>query len=359
MPNYTEAWSLWISSYTFIWNDLSCRLIQFLWIIVTRPCLTCCTHPCPVQKMFLAIWKPEIWKPSLRVFSCLLLHTSLAFGPEQSARPLSPWMDSSMHVILNIDLWWFEESFFFFFFLNMLHWKLMKHFPKSPDHWWTRVAGSWTQWEARRQVGFQSCSRKHRHAEVATVVLPLAQAQAPSLGIFLLGYVHGEVFPFPCFQASAITASNGFWKWCCYLSHLHPWWHACCCPSCSRPESGSLRSAGFKVQGKERAIADGDTKNISDAQNTLLAVKFLLPFSSEQSRIFPADFTEKIRIWNERWQNVLPRSITVSFLKLADNSWQVIYIPLLLTLPFISSVVNLLEVFLIRVVFANHMVYFY
>lgn len=56
---------------------------------------------------------------------------------------------------------------------------------------------------------------------------------------------------------------------------------------------------------------------------------------------------------------MLPRSITVSLLELADNSWQVIYIVLLLILPFISSVVNLLEVFLIRVVFANHTVYFY
>lgn len=56
---------------------------------------------------------------------------------------------------------------------------------------------------------------------------------------------------------------------------------------------------------------------------------------------------------------MLPRSITVSYLELVDNSWQVIYIALLLILPFISSVVNLLEVLLIRVVFANHMVYLY
>lgn len=56
---------------------------------------------------------------------------------------------------------------------------------------------------------------------------------------------------------------------------------------------------------------------------------------------------------------MLPRSITVSLLELADNSCQVIYIALLLILPFISSVVNLLEVFVIRIVFANHMAYFY
>lgn len=56
---------------------------------------------------------------------------------------------------------------------------------------------------------------------------------------------------------------------------------------------------------------------------------------------------------------MLPGSITVSLPELADNSWQVIYIALLLFLLFISSVVNLLEVCLIRVVFADHMVYFY
>lgn len=120
-----------------------------------------------------------------------------------------------------------------------------------------------------------------------------------------------------------------------------------------------LRNAGFRVQGMERAIAHGDTKAISDAQNNILEVKFLIPFPSEQSRIFATDFTGKIEIWNERWQNMLPRSITVSLLELPDNSWQVIYIALLLILPFISSVVNLLEVFLIRAVFANHMAYFY
>lgn len=53
-----------------------------------------------------------------------------------------------------------------------------------------------------------------------------------------------------------------------------------------------LRSAG----GKERAIAHGDTKAISDAQNTLLEAKFLISFPSEQSRIFATDFTGKIRI---------------------------------------------------------------
>lgn len=57
-----------------------------------------------------------------------------------------------------------------------------------------------------------------------------------------------------------------------------------------------LRSAGFKVQGKERAIAHGDTKAISDIQNDLLEVKFLIPFSSERSGIFATDFTGKIRI---------------------------------------------------------------
>lgn len=50
-----------------MWNDLSCRLIQSLQIAVRRPRLTCCTHPCPVQKMFLVTWKPKTLKWSLGV----------------------------------------------------------------------------------------------------------------------------------------------------------------------------------------------------------------------------------------------------------------------------------------------------
>lgn len=57
-----------------------------------------------------------------------------------------------------------------------------------------------------------------------------------------------------------------------------------------------IRSAGFKVLGKERAITRGDTRAIFDAQNTLLEVEFLILFPSEQSRIFATDFTGKIRI---------------------------------------------------------------
>lgn len=140
-----------------------------------------------------------------------------------------------------------------------------------------------------------------------------------------------------------------------------PQWKACCAPSCSEPESGSIRdhtkilkSSEFWVQGKGSAI---DTKSLT--QKPPCYNVCLVCFPSEQSRIFAPDFTGKIGIWNERWHNVLPRSITVSCLELVDNSWQVIYIALLLILPFISSVVNLLEVLLIRVVFANHMVYLY
>lgn len=133
------------------------------------------------------------------------------------------------------------------------------------------------------------------------------------------------------------------------------------CSLLFKPESGSIRdhtkilqSSEFWVQGKGSAI---DTKSLT--QKPPCYNVCLVCFPSEQSRIFAPDFTGKIGIWNERWHNVLPRSITVSCLELVDNSWQVIYIALLLILPFISSVVNLLEVLLIRVVFANHMVYLY
>lgn len=119
-----------------------------------------------------------------------------------------------------------------------------------------------------------------------------------------------------------------------------------------------LRSAGFTAQGKETAIAQWKQK-LSLLYRIFFQKlnSFYLPLVSRAG--FFCCFHWKIGTWNERWQNMLPKSITVSLLELADNSWQVIYIALLLILPFISSVVNLLEVFLIRVVFANHMVYFY
>jgi len=46
-----------------------------------------------------------------------------------------------------------------------------------------------------------------------------------------------------------------------------------------------LRSAGFTAQSK-RAIAHGNTKAVSAAQNILPEAEFFLPSPSEQSRIF-------------------------------------------------------------------------
>lgn len=197
-----------------------------------------------------------------------------------------------------------------------------------------------------------------------------------SSAVNVLGYLETKLrnlfLPFPahqpCFQWRAvwqafISLDGHRWGWWFYLSYPHPWWNAC---SCSEPESGSIRDhtkilkcSEFSVQGKGSAIAQGHTKSHLWHKKHPAVIYVLCASLVNRAGFLLLISLEKIGIWNERWHNVLPRSITVSCLELVDNSWQVIYIALLLILPFISSVVNLLEVLLIRVVFANHMVYLY
>lgn len=181
----------------------------------------------------------------------------------------------------------------------------------------------------------------------------------PNLGIFSCTPV---CFPWRAGWQVFVSLDGHIWGWCFSLPYPHPWWNSCCAPSCSEPESGSMRDPTkileFRILGSRQGEYNWH-KEPSLTQKIPCYNLCLVCFPSEQSRIFAPDFTGKIGICNERWHNVLPRSITVSCLELVDNSWQVIYIALLLILPFISSVVNLLEVLLIRVVFANHMVYLY
>lgn len=102
-----------------------------------------------------------------------------------------------------------------------------------------------------------------------------------SSAVNVLGYLETNLrnlfLPFPahqpCFQWRAVwqvfvSLNENNWGWWFYLSYPHPWWNACCAPSCSEPESGSIRhhtkilkSSEFWVQDKGNAIVSWDTKS--------------------------------------------------------------------------------------------------